>query len=284
MDNVRLHYEQSSRKRISNRNVCGAQDFRNYNNYVKTLIIKSAVPRGSSVLDICCGSGGDLKKLMHNGITSYCGIDISAQCIANAAARAKRLKQNSKKCNFSVNLVQGDAAKSLPSGCFDTIICNFGPHFFAESEQMLAFFLYNVASRLKDGGAFVGCLPEADKIVDAAMQRPEGLTVEFQDSPSTKIGSRYVFSLQGCIDRCTECVLPRACVETHGAKVGLSVEEWVPFGDLLKDGHGDKTLRALMGASESLDNLAALDRTCIGLYVAFRLRKSSSATSLHAEG
>lgn len=50
------------------------------NNFIKTLLIKEAVGyrrRDLSVLDLCCGMGGDLEKWQKVRIAHYVGSDLS---------------------------------------------------------------------------------------------------------------------------------------------------------------------------------------------------------------
>ena len=56
------------------------------NNFIKTLLIKEAVGRRKdlSVLDLCCGVGGDLEKWSKVNIAHYVGSDLSDKSVIEA--------------------------------------------------------------------------------------------------------------------------------------------------------------------------------------------------------
>ena len=56
------------------------------NNFIKTLLIKEAVGRRNdlSVLDLCCGVGGDLEKWQKVRIAHYVGADLSDKSVIEA--------------------------------------------------------------------------------------------------------------------------------------------------------------------------------------------------------
>ena len=56
------------------------------NNFIKTLLIKEAVgfKKELSVLDLCCGVGGDLQKWQKQNIAHYVGSDLSSKCVIEA--------------------------------------------------------------------------------------------------------------------------------------------------------------------------------------------------------
>lgn len=63
------------------------------NNFIKTLLIKEAVgrKRDASVLDLCCGVGGDLDKWQKQSIAHYVGSDLSDTSVVEAHKRHKEM-------------------------------------------------------------------------------------------------------------------------------------------------------------------------------------------------
>lgn len=59
------------------------------NNFIKSLQIQNAVDRRKdlSVLDLCCGTGGDLQKWERSKIAHYVGSDLSSKSVIEAQAR-----------------------------------------------------------------------------------------------------------------------------------------------------------------------------------------------------
>lgn len=67
------------------------------NNFIKTLLIKEAVGRRRelSVLDLCCGVGGDLEKWQRVNIAHYVGADLSDESVVEAQKRHQAMCQRS---------------------------------------------------------------------------------------------------------------------------------------------------------------------------------------------
>ena len=60
---------------------------KNLNNWIKSLLINSAVVKNYSVLDFACGKGGDLQKWSRRQIRHYVGIDIAHTSVLHAIQR-----------------------------------------------------------------------------------------------------------------------------------------------------------------------------------------------------
>lgn len=60
---------------------------RNFNNWVKGVLIYKYVPQQAAVLDISCGKGGDLFKYHHRNIRSYVGVDIARSSLVDCIQR-----------------------------------------------------------------------------------------------------------------------------------------------------------------------------------------------------
>ena len=61
-----------------------------FNNFIKTLLINQFCynsPRNPSVLDLCCGRGGDLLKWAQKDISHYVGLDLSNSLVTEAQKR-----------------------------------------------------------------------------------------------------------------------------------------------------------------------------------------------------
>lgn len=62
-----------------------------FNNFIKQQLINhfcfASRAKGLSVLDLCCGRGGDLGKWAKNGIAHYVGVDLSEALVVEAKRR-----------------------------------------------------------------------------------------------------------------------------------------------------------------------------------------------------
>ena len=61
-----------------------------FNNFIKAITIEQfsrKLGRGLSVLDLCCGRGGDIQKWKKQNIAHYVGVDLSRALVAEAYTR-----------------------------------------------------------------------------------------------------------------------------------------------------------------------------------------------------
>lgn len=77
---------------LFNQDIRGASDtifVKKMNNFIKTLLINEVTSRkrALSVLDLCCGVGGDLNKWQRAGIAHYVGSDLSSKSVEEAHSR-----------------------------------------------------------------------------------------------------------------------------------------------------------------------------------------------------
>ena len=77
---------------LFNQDIRGASDtifVKKMNNFIKTLLINEVTSRkrALSVLDLCCGVGGDLNKWQRAGIARYVGSDLSSKSVEEAHSR-----------------------------------------------------------------------------------------------------------------------------------------------------------------------------------------------------
>ncbi len=93
-------------------------------NYLQRLLITERCRPGDRVLDVCCGRGLQLPVLYRYrpDLTSYVGLDISPDNLAEAAARQASLDAADAR-DFSIEFYQCDVAQPWPEiGLFDVAI------------------------------------------------------------------------------------------------------------------------------------------------------------------
>ncbi len=206
---------------------------RSFNNWVKASMINKychLLGKDVSVLDLCCGKGGDLDKYFMNKIKLYVGADISEELIKNALTRLEKIKNEKYSNNFQTKCIFIKEDLSSPQNelmekidkkyYFDLVSCQFALHYHFENEQRLNAFLFNVSERLCDGGYFIGTIIEDNVIVKRLRNRKfnsenkyinekltfgnEFYSVKFSqkhfDKKNGPFGIKYGFYLEDSID------------------------------------------------------------------------------------
>ena len=207
---------------------------RSFNNWVKASMINKyckSLGNEISVLDLCCGKGGDLDKYFMNRIKLYVGADISKDSLDNAMQRLEKIKNEKYSNNFRIKCIFIKEDLSSPENrflekidkkyYFDLVSCQFALHYHFESEKRLNAFLYNASNRLCDGGYFIGTIVEDNVIVKRLRNRKninenkyinekltfgnEYYSVKFSqkhfDKKNGPYGIKYGFYLEDSIDK-----------------------------------------------------------------------------------
>jgi mRNA (guanine-N7-)-methyltransferase len=205
---------------------------RTFNNWVKACIInKYTYLLGSdlSVMDICCGRGGDLEKYFRSKTRVYVGADLSEESLRNALDRIVKLKSEkyrdlNTKCFFiteDVSDPNNNLMKKIPNEIyFDFVSCQFAMHYHFESEIKIRTFLDNVTTKLNDGGYFIGTIIDSNVLVKRLRNRKnsenyylkdkltignEFYSVKFDQKRFSKekgpYGIKYGFYLEDSIDK-----------------------------------------------------------------------------------
>jgi len=178
LENHVRYYERDLRDPgIEGRKASRIYFLRSFNNWVKACLIKKytfKIGRNVSVLDLCCGRGGDLPKYFQSRVKIYVGSDIAEELLQNAMDRLEKITQekfsgNNTKCF----LIQDDLSsptsvllKKIPDQVFfDIVACQFALHYHFETEDKIRKFLSNVVAKLNPGGFFFGTIIDADVLV-----------------------------------------------------------------------------------------------------------------------
>lgn len=122
-------------------------DLRSRNNTIKRDFLNTWVKKGSKVLDVGCGQGGDLHKWRHIGV-QLTGVDPNSWAIKEAQRRSK---------GQYGTFITGDI-RSAPLEQYDVICYNFSLQY-----QPIDMFEEIVKRLKKPGGLFIGIV--TDKIV-----------------------------------------------------------------------------------------------------------------------
>lgn len=148
---------------------------RKFNNWVKSVLINhTCFSKGKwlSVLDICCGKGGDLMKWKSSKVSHYVGVDLSENSVRNASERFKKMRIHGRLPFHGIFLANnvGDPNNSFiryldKRILFDVVSCQMSMHYLCESEITARAFLSNVSSKLVPGGYFIGTTLDSNVLV-----------------------------------------------------------------------------------------------------------------------
>ena len=173
------YYPEKTDREPSKREGLETKGLRNYNNWVKSVLIKKYVDKvkkyysttfqddlRACVLDVGCGKGGDLLKWRSNGISYYIGTDISGTAVKDAHQRWTKIP----KSNFSADFIrvngaakEADFFKNIPENIlFDIVSSQFVIHYMFSNKSYVENLLNNISRRLLKNGYFICSIPDAD--------------------------------------------------------------------------------------------------------------------------
>ena len=207
-------------------------NFRSCMNFIKTCIIQDVVcKKNSSILDLCCGKGGDVFKFQRAGCSFYTGVDYSNESVIEAKKRSRHIKNQ-------VRLHTYDVSKNLYflDTMYDYIFCNFAIHYMCSNRHVLESFFANVSKYLLQEGLFV-CTTCSVCSVEACIldRKKEGqFTIsKVQNKPPSVFGNPYMFDMKDCV-HAPEYLVPVEEMRNIGLRFCLEMECCVPFGQLYK--------------------------------------------------
>jgi SAM-dependent methyltransferase len=156
---------------------------RKMHNDAKRRLIHNNVLRGSMVLDVGCGRGGDLHKWKDKECTLY-GVDPDAESIFEAKRRAHECGYESWS-KFSVGDIH--TAPMLP---FDVICYNFSFQYLFKSIEFLRSSLVEIANRLRIGGKLIGVVPDGSHIMKLPYKWSDSQGNTIERGPSTDVSQQ----------------------------------------------------------------------------------------------
>ena len=160
---------------------------RRRHNLWKRALIDAHVARGSLVLDLACGKGGDLSKFAHRHPRRLVGYDVSTLSLAEARRRASLLP------SLPVELVVVDLTSRRWPACarrFDAATCFFALHYLCGSAAAVRQWGAQLRERLRPGAPFVAIVPDMDRLRDPL---PSFMGVSGLPSGDLALGDAYHF-------------------------------------------------------------------------------------------
>jgi mRNA (guanine-N7-)-methyltransferase len=170
---VRNFYNSKVETGLDKRNDSRIVHLRNFNNWVKSVLIKEHVNKLNyekrnkelRVIDLACGRGGDIKKWKMSRNVNYVLFTDIAEISLNECER----RYNEAKPRFTATFKQMDLTTETIGDKikddFDLISCQFMLHYSFESFQKANKFMENVSKSLTKGGYFIGTTTDSFEII-----------------------------------------------------------------------------------------------------------------------
>lgn len=297
---VAKHYNARPIENLRSRRNSPIIRLRQFNNWLKSVLIDLHTRPGNAALDLCCGKGGDLHKWLTVGCTTYVGCDIARVSVGVAADRwNESLKKNNSSPTFRPILRTGDCfevriADHIPPHVeFDIVSCQFSMHYAFDSERRVRRLLENVTDRLKPGGFFVGTTIDANVVI----RKIRAITdmeisssvyrIRFDDRHADKkfrrdagpYGIRYNFTLDQSVEDCPEFLVHFPSFVEVAREFDLELVMLCNFHDFFTEfsspqypTYRDKIFR--MDVLDEHGSISPDEWDAIYLYTAFAFKKS----------
>lgn len=144
---------------------------RRYHNKIKEYLYNKYCNKKESLLELCSGKGGDLHKWVYNNIKNVQGYDISDKNIMECKKRVQTNSDKMKYYNYNfykLDLCNNNANeiifKNNEKKAFDVVCCQFGLHYFFNSEKSFENILSVLDTCLVKDGYFIATFMDNNKI------------------------------------------------------------------------------------------------------------------------
>lgn len=221
-----------------------------HNNWVKSALVQRCCPnRYPCILDLACGKGGDLLKLMQKEPDSVVFADISLESLKVAYDRYRK-----KGKPFEVAFIHGDCFSCklrdlIPRFRFHYAHCMFAIHYSFKSEEYARQAIHNLCDLLYSGAQVVLTTVDADSLLEMFKAHRDSRKVEnsvfsiernFELDDVPDFGAEYIFNLVESVDCCPEyLVKPRVIIDLFEEN-RMELIETKTFPDFQKDVMSDE--------------------------------------------
>eukprot|EP00892_Ulva_mutabilis_P000157 jgi/Ulvmu1/10141/UM006_0095.1 len=216
-----------------------AAPLKKLHNRIKRTLLQRFASDAHRLLDLACGRGGDLHKWLDCRIQYVRGYDIAEGEIEEAKARFESIlndpsEKNSRyaeaaramKVDFVCTHDIGD--KVWAAGpLYDCVSCMFALHYFFHSKETARKTVEMAAKNLKEGGHFIGVLPNGRHVMDTIGPEMKPLTMK-----AMKLAPKWLGQAQSFGSPYT-CALTDTV--TEGGDDGSGSYEYLVFQKVLVD-------------------------------------------------
>ncbi|XP_060081856.1 mRNA cap guanine-N7 methyltransferase-like [Ylistrum balloti] len=279
---VAKHYNELQESGLEKRKESRIFHLRNFNNWIKSVLIGETIQAvhgqsnersDLSVLDLCCGKGGDLLKWKKGQISKIVCADIAATSVEQCQSRYQEMVdrgRNDRGPNriFSAEFITADCTKERlrdtykdSNTTFDITSCQFSFHYCFESYPQAKLMLQNACECLKLGGYFIGTTPDSYEIVRRFRDSPDRCagndvySVSFCSEDVDNIplfGAKYNFHLEGVVD-CPEFLVYFPVLEKMAEELGMKLVYRKPFDEYFAEKSEIGEHRGLLGRMSALE-------------------------------
>ncbi|EGC29826.1 hypothetical protein DICPUDRAFT_42334 [Dictyostelium purpureum] len=282
---VKSHYDHKQNIPIHIRSKSKIISLKNLNNWVKSILIQEYSKPNTIVFDICGGKLGDLQKWIKAQIKSLVVADISLESLKHGV---ERYNQALNHIHFDIKMIAVDYYDSFDNNSFlkvDLVSCQFALHYSFRTRESAMQLLKNVSSVLKDGGYFIGTIPNACLIVKKLREAKsnrfgnEVYSIEFKDKEPTfsAFGCAYKFYLEDAIDFLEEYLVHMDVLVEMAKEFQLELVLESNFHDFIYEkskSHYD--LLRKMNCFNQNHTVSQAEWEALGIYKAFVFKKAST--------
>lgn len=271
---IASHYNQLPERGRVSRTQSKIYFMRNFNNWVKSVLLKTFQDRlrdegqghGISALDLGCGKGGDLLKWKKGNVRKIVCTDIASKSIDQCKTRYNHNYKQAQGNIYKAEFLVADSTQQRLSELyrsdkqsFDLSSCQFVLHYSFESEARATMMVRNLCERLRIGGYFVGTTVNSDVLrqrLDQSETNTFGndvYSVSFDSKEDfADYGHRYNFRLDGVVD-CHEFVLQRKVLAELAKQFGMELVLWQTFSDFFAANSRSRENKDLMKTIKALE-------------------------------
>jgi len=257
--------------------------FKQHEQWVKTVLISDIVEPNWRVCELCCGKGLDLGRWTRAKISHFVGVEPNQVNLEEAKSRWLQKKKPFTAEFLNHDPKTDDLTEAFSLGePFDVIASFEGFQNSFESEARAAQFIKNVANHLKKGGYFFGLVPDSSAIWDRAQKQSKDskalFSMEFpSDYTFPFFGSSYRLKIEDVLhEESTEFLVHFPTLIKMCAENGLEVLEICNLLEFYEDNRRNyydrlKELKVLLKHGK----LDPAQRDLIGMYTTFVFQKTN---------